>query len=315
MAFDMINYSVIIPHKNSPKLLAKSLASIPMRDDVQVIVVDDNSDVNLVDFSSFPKWNGVHYECYFTKEGKGAGYARNIGLSHAIGKWVLFMDADDYFMPSIDDIFDEYLDNDADVIYFRPQAVMQEDYMTISKRANLYNFLIDSYMQTADENEIRTRFYVPWSKFVKRSLIERYSIKFEEIPYSNDVVFSIKVGCYANSISVQDKSFYVVTESTKSLTSKFLSKPGELNIRANACINAQDVIYSVGRPLDQSSLINYLIELYKHSKLDFFSSFNRTLSLGYTRILLTRKIFASHRMLSKIKNGLYVLCFSIFVKK
>lgn len=310
----MINYSIIIPHKNSPELLANGLATIPLRDDVQVIVVDDNSDVSLVDFSNFPQWNGVHYECYFTKEGKGAGYARNIGLSHAIGKWVLFMDADDYILPSVNEIFDEYLYDDADVIYFRPQAIMQEDYTTISKRANLYNFLIDSYMQTADENEIRTRFYVPWSKFVKRSLIERYSIKFEEIPYSNDVVFSIKVGCYANSISVQDKSFYVVTESTKSLTSKFLSKPGELNIRAKACLNAQKVIYGVGRPLDHSSLINYLIELYKYSKLDFFSCFNQTLSVGYTRIRLMRKIFASHRMLSKIKHGLYVLFFSYLLK-
>ena len=39
-----INYSFIIPHKNCPDLLQRCVDSIPERDDVQVIVVDDNSD-------------------------------------------------------------------------------------------------------------------------------------------------------------------------------------------------------------------------------------------------------------------------------
>ena len=58
----MINYSVIIPHKNIPKLLQRCLDSIPVRDDLQVIVVDDNSDLDVVDFSHFPKWSGVNYD-------------------------------------------------------------------------------------------------------------------------------------------------------------------------------------------------------------------------------------------------------------
>ena len=42
----MVNYSIIIPHKNSADLLQYCLNSIPLRDDIQVIVVDDNSDAN-----------------------------------------------------------------------------------------------------------------------------------------------------------------------------------------------------------------------------------------------------------------------------
>ena len=47
-------YSVIIPHKNTPELLQRCLASIPKRVDIQVIVVDDNSDLDKVDFYHFP---------------------------------------------------------------------------------------------------------------------------------------------------------------------------------------------------------------------------------------------------------------------
>lgn len=41
---DEINYSIIIPHKNIPHLLQRCLKSIPRRKDVQIIIVDDNSD-------------------------------------------------------------------------------------------------------------------------------------------------------------------------------------------------------------------------------------------------------------------------------
>ena len=66
-------------HKNIPNLLQRCLDSIPNREDVQIIVVDDNSDPNIVDFDKFPGLNRSNVEVIFTKEGKGAGYARNTG--------------------------------------------------------------------------------------------------------------------------------------------------------------------------------------------------------------------------------------------
>src|SRR5690554_1026331 len=98
-----INYSVIIPHKNIPDLLERCLQSIPIREDIQVIVVDDNSDPDKVNFLEFPGLNRKNTEVYFTKEGKGAGYARNVGLTKAKGKWLIFSDADDYFNECFND--------------------------------------------------------------------------------------------------------------------------------------------------------------------------------------------------------------------
>ena len=66
----MINYSIIIPHKNIPNLLQRCLDSIPNREDVQIIVVDDNSDPNIVDFDKFPGLNRSNVEVIFTKEGE-----------------------------------------------------------------------------------------------------------------------------------------------------------------------------------------------------------------------------------------------------
>lgn len=113
----MINYSIIIPHKNIPNLLQRCLDSIPNREDVQIIVVDDNSDPNIVDFDKFPGLNRSNVEVIFTKEGKGAGYARNTGIKYVKGKWLLFSDADDYFSENVNRLFDDYENSVMDVIY------------------------------------------------------------------------------------------------------------------------------------------------------------------------------------------------------
>ena len=47
-------YSIIIPHKNIPVLLQRCLDSIPIRDDIQIVIVDDNSSSEIVDFDNFP---------------------------------------------------------------------------------------------------------------------------------------------------------------------------------------------------------------------------------------------------------------------
>ena len=42
----MFTYSIIVPHKNCVPLLQRCLNSIPQRDDIQIIVVDDVSDLS-----------------------------------------------------------------------------------------------------------------------------------------------------------------------------------------------------------------------------------------------------------------------------
>ena len=106
----MYNYAIIIPHKNCPDLLQRALDSIPEKDDIQVIIVDDNSDATKVDFENFPGLGRKNTIVVFDKSGKGAGRARNIGLSKIENntKWILFLDADDFFSYRIEEILEKY---------------------------------------------------------------------------------------------------------------------------------------------------------------------------------------------------------------
>ncbi len=98
-------------------MLQRCLDSIPERDDIQTIIVDDNSSPDIVDFDQFPGCHRKNTEVYLTKEGRGAGYARNVGLKHAEGKWLIFSDADDFFADEFSSILDEMIEAEEDLFF------------------------------------------------------------------------------------------------------------------------------------------------------------------------------------------------------
>lgn len=211
----MVNYSFIIPHKNTPELLQKCLDSIPRRDDVQIIVVDDNSDPEKVDFNHFPGLDDQRIEVYLTKEGRGAGYARNVGLKHACGKWLVFADADDFFTTGLNAAMDEYLDSAFDVVFFKNESIMVPSGKP-SLRGYELNRRVDIALQTGDFS-LAVLYSCPWQKIFRRDFLVENGISFNEVRWGNDVVFMGRVAACAKSFSATDKVIYCITESDGSI--------------------------------------------------------------------------------------------------
>lgn len=94
----MAKVSVIIPVYNAEKYLEQCISSIAnqtMRD-VEILAINDGSvdnSLNILDRLS-SRYKG-RLKIY-NKENGGAGSARNVGLEHASGEFVKFVDADDY---------------------------------------------------------------------------------------------------------------------------------------------------------------------------------------------------------------------------
>lgn len=301
----MINYSIIIPHKDTPDLLQYCLNSIPVRDDVQVIVVDDNSDAEKVDFEHFPQWKGENYEYYLTKKSGGTGFAENVGIGYAKGKWVAFVGADDYLLSSANEIFDEEKDTEADMVYFRPRAVLLEDRSSFSKRANQYNDIIDRYLISNDATELRCRYFSVCSRLIRREMIMDKNIRFDEIRYSNDNLFAVKIGVSAGKIEVRDKELYCITESCHTLTSNFMKKPGELIIRTDAFFRAQIVLHEHAYPIDEKLSIYYLARLFSEDRKAFVLNFKRMRKMGYKKSWLIHELFKGNSTMARIKRTIY----------
>ena len=90
-------FSVVIPAYNRADLLAQTIRSVFAQEctDFEVIVVDDGSSENLgtvlEQFGSGVRL--VH------QENRGPGAARNLGIAHANGEYIAFLDSDDLWFP------------------------------------------------------------------------------------------------------------------------------------------------------------------------------------------------------------------------
>ena len=226
-----IRYSIIIPHYNTPNLLLRCLESIPEQDDIQVIVVDDNSPYADNYKLKYPRLYRKNVQICLTKQGRGAGYARNIGLQYATGKWVLFADADDFYVKDFIKLLDENYDCDADIVYFNVKSVMSDDVSKLASRNNAKDKLFEDYTKTRDSSLFRCLYCAPWGKMVKHELIKNNHIKFDETRVDNDHYFSVVSGCLANDIKDVNKPLYVVTLRTGSLSFDFANDIDKLLTR------------------------------------------------------------------------------------
>ncbi len=213
--------SIIIPHYNSSESLEKLLTSIPRDIGIEVIVVDDRSNLYLEEYTRLKE---AYKEVVFLEnisENKGAGAARNIGLSKASGEWLLFADADDYFMPKFYETIERYMENSFnDIIYFAPTSRELES-GNISNRHENREKLIENYKcnrTLENQNLLKYTFPEPWSKLIRKSLVDENFIRFSETLVANDVIFSMLCGYNAKKIDVSDKVIYCVTKAKGSLT-------------------------------------------------------------------------------------------------
>lgn len=226
-------YSVIIPHKNILDLLGRCVASIPKRPDIQVIVVDDASDIAERRWRDF---QDAHKDIciVFTKEGKGAGYARNEGLRRAEGKWILFADADDFFYEGAFDRFDAWADSAHDVLYFLADSRDSHSRKAVRDRRPQ----IRQFMEEDNIDGLRYRSLVPWGKMVRRSLIEDSGLRFEELEVSNDVMFSVRLGTAAQHPGIiRSEPLYCATVREGSLSRQRTTKKIIIRIKEARRVN------------------------------------------------------------------------------
>lgn len=71
----IMNFTIIIPHKNIPHLLERLIKSIPVRDDLEIIVVDDHSDGSVKEYLNKIERDNLTF--LFNQDCRGAGFARN----------------------------------------------------------------------------------------------------------------------------------------------------------------------------------------------------------------------------------------------
>lgn len=226
--------SIIVPHFNTPDSLEHLVQSIPKREDIEVIIVDDNStNVTIEDVKKRMEPYPM-VSVYSNDSGKkGAGASRNVGLKKATGTWLLFADADDFFVENLYEKLKPYLDREYDAVYFPPTSM---DVVTRqpSSRHVMYSELVHAYHDKPTERnltEMKYLFCTPWSKLIRRSIFTKNKIAFDPVMVSNDIMAMTKSAYCCEKVAAATDIIYCVTRGGKTLTSKKNDANFDMRIR------------------------------------------------------------------------------------
>lgn len=109
--------SIIIPIYNSEKFISNTLNSLVNQifnlDDMEVLMIDDGSSDNSAKICKKYEEKYKNFKLY-QKENGGVSKARNYGIKHAHGKYIMYLDADDTYssetVKNVVDFFDKHYD-------------------------------------------------------------------------------------------------------------------------------------------------------------------------------------------------------------
>ena len=225
-SFPMV--SVVIPAYNVEDYVQRAVESLQRQTltDFEVLIVDDGSTDRTGDIIRRLTRHDLRIVDFHTQNG-GAPAARNLALDHAHGKYVFFMDADDWTEPK-----------------------MLEDMVEIAERNHLElvisGFFIDTYYGKNDEHttEVKSRpsaiyptqhefrvaasqlfdqnlLYSPWNKLFLRERIERLGLRFrptfmDDFPYVLDYIRDVE------RVGVTEQAYYhFIRQRAESETSRW----------------------------------------------------------------------------------------------
>lgn len=187
--------SVIIPVYNAARTIERCIASIVSeKAEIEIICVDDGSkDDSFLILSELSLSDGRIKVAH--QENAGAGEARNKGLSLAGGEFIMFCDADDAYLPStIDYIIEDIERFDADYIVFHRQTESLggsinywggKEERVVSLGCTWYGYLNDYMIQRGHGLGVVTKVF-------RRSIIDKYNIRFERFTFSEDMWFNLQ---------------------------------------------------------------------------------------------------------------------------
>ncbi len=191
--------SVIVPIYNVEKYLRKCLDSLVNQTfkDYEVILVNDgstDSSQEIIDeYTS-------KYSCLksFKKKNGGMSSARNLGLKHATGDYLAFVDSDDFVeLDFLEKMYDKAISTKSDVTIC--------DYYSLNEEEKRY---IKCHMEYSCDQRIEYLLSPPmvWCKLIKKDVMKK--VIFKEGIYYEDLDFCVKLFPYVKKISFVDEPLY-----------------------------------------------------------------------------------------------------------
>lgn len=280
---ETMKYSVIIPVYKAENTLRRCVDSLLFQphEKAEILLVDDGSpDESGSICREYERQNACIR--YLRKENGGVSSARNLGIDHARGRYLLFVDSDDYvtedYFSSIDAALAEY---DYDLIQFSnffTDGTRQIDRIREPFRGTTRDALFGKLIESLCEKKSNA----PYAKVFSRDLVNAHMIRFpEDMELGEDRAFFVHYSLYMNSFAVSDHPiYYVNTENEFSLSRKLRNDLDEQNAHLNAyldeCIQRSET--SPEEQIEYKKALNYDTLRMVYSKAKMLRRENTSLS-------------------------------------
>ena len=210
----MPEVSVIVPVYKVKPYLRPCVDSVLAQTftDFELILVDDGSPDNC----------GAICDEYAARDGRihvihqenaGQGKARNIGMDRAVGKYLIFLDSDDYWLPfTLETLYAEAERNRTQVLCFG--AVPFWDGMKEPKRHPDYQHAVQNGVVKSGPESLKTaldagEYYVmPCMRFYLSAYLRVAGLRFDEGIIHEDIVFSFLAVLLADRVECIGERFY-----------------------------------------------------------------------------------------------------------
>ena len=213
-----VDISVIIPCFNQEKHIRECLDSIieQNHEGYEIIAVDDgSSDGTPKILKEYAKRCGKIK--VLSGDNKGAGAARNFGLRHAVGEFVLFMDSDDFLEAGAFKILSAATaKTNADIYFFNfntydDKSGKYDEKIMFQKLEKRVFFEDGSFGYSKVGFKEKKEFFLwsyvaPWNKLYRREFIFENNLEFDEIFSTNDRTFYFSSLITSKSIVMLDKT-------------------------------------------------------------------------------------------------------------
>lgn len=212
--------SIIVPVYNAEDNIKRCLESLINQtyDNIEIIIVNDGSkdnslqiiqDIALID-------NRIKI---FNKNNGGVSSARNLGIKNATGKYLMFVDADDYIL---DNAVEECVKaiGDGDAVQFLMNSVYRDG--SVKLYDNIYNDYHDGELDLEKVINLLLSGQVSCGSctyLYKTEIIKNHNLLFdEELDYGEDFLFVVNYILNINNIKLVAKPLYQYCETESSLT-------------------------------------------------------------------------------------------------